>query len=308
MPSTTASTSALALTALLLSSSTTSAQLLGCDAVGCPVDEYRRAHCEVGNATLKAVGIANVTTSLSPAPLTWTLGLQELDNNGTQPLFDRNFYLGTPASLKLDDSTGCALFFEGVSSNLTAPNADQLDKFTCSNSLAESCISDLVAQAQSNYKSLNNGTSKGPALCNQLRDSLANLPPSTCNGVTGSWGTITAQRKLHFSFISPYPHPKCHATTGKDYTLSLISSSRSTAASRDYSQLAPILHAVTPVMTVLGKDSEAEVKLTCLKLVESKAGRTVDVPDAQGGAPKVLAGGAIWSGMVAITWLWLVLL
>lgn len=196
MPSSTiAGSSALALTALLLSSrSTASAQLLGCDAVGCPVDEYRRANCEVGNATLNAVGIANVTTSLSREPLTWTLGLQELDNNGTAPSFDRNYYLGTPPSLKLDDITGCALFFEGVSANLTAPNADQLDKFTCSDSLAESCITDLTAQAQSTFKALNNGTATGPALCNQLRDSLANQAPSTCNGVRGSWGAIATQR------------------------------------------------------------------------------------------------------------------
>jgi len=196
MPSSTiAGTSALALTALLLSSrSTASAQLLGCDAVGCPVDEYRRANCEVGNATLNAVGIANVTTSLSREPLTWTLGLQEVDNNGTAPSFDRNYYLGTPPSLKLDDTTGCALFFEGVSANLTAPNADQLDNFTCSDSLAESCIADLTAQAHSTFKALNNGTATGPALCNQLRDSLANQAPSTCNGVRGSWGAIAAQR------------------------------------------------------------------------------------------------------------------
>lgn len=60
-------------------------------------------------------------------------------------------------------------------------------------------------------------------------------------------------------------------------------------------------------MTVLGKASEAEVKLTCLKLVESQAGRTVDVPDATGGGPSLLAGAGIYSGLVAVTWLWLVL-
>ena len=60
-------------------------------------------------------------------------------------------------------------------------------------------------------------------------------------------------------------------------------------------------------MTVLGKDGEPEVRLTCLKLVESQAGRTVDGPDAEGGAPGIARGAAVYGGLVAVTWLWFVL-
>lgn len=175
---------------------TATAQLLGCDAVGCPIDDNRITRCDVGNATLKAIGVANVTTILDARPLTWTLGLQELSSGGTNPTFDRNFYLGTPPSLQTNDTNGCALFFEGVSANLTSSTGDQLDKFTCSNTLAEACVSDLIAQAQSASEGLGDKADGSSDRCNTLRDLLINQPPTTCNGMKGSWGTILAHRKL----------------------------------------------------------------------------------------------------------------
>lgn len=167
------------------------AELFGCDTVGCPVDEYRTAQCKVGNATLKAVGITNITTTVDTRPLTWTLGLQELQTAGnrsqTTLTLDRNFYLGTPPSFKLEDTTGCALFFEGISANLTTTNKEN---FTCSDALNKDCVSDLITQTQSSGDALSNSD-----FCNKLRDSLVNNPPSTCNGIKSSWGTIVAQRK-----------------------------------------------------------------------------------------------------------------
>lgn len=192
MPSFVSSTSGSAILMILSMGSAAVAQLLGCDAVGCPMDNYRTPKCEVGNVTLKAIGIANVTTTLDSQPLTWTLGLQEL--NGTQPTFDRNFYLGTPTSLDLNGTTGCALFFEGVSGNLTTLAGNQLDKFTCTNTLSESCVSDLITQAESSSKDIED-TSDTSKFCNKLRDSLVNKPPSSCEGVKGSWGTLVAECK-----------------------------------------------------------------------------------------------------------------
>jgi hypothetical protein len=197
---TTSSFSSITLLFSFLGSAVT-AQLLGCDAVKCPVDEYRTAQCEIGNATLKAIGIVNVTTSLDASPFTWTLGLQELKTNGTKPIFDRNFYLGTPPSLKLSDTTGCALFFEGVSANLTVPYEDQLDRFTCSDTMAESCVADLIAQAQSTFEKLEDVSSEAD-VCSRLRDSITREPPSSCNGVKGSWGTVIARSKQVHSCIA----------------------------------------------------------------------------------------------------------
>lgn len=194
MPSHTASASSLATLAFLLFSSTTAAQLVGCDAVGCPVDEYRNAQCEVGNATLKAVGVANVSTSLDTQPLTWTLGLQELKTPNVNVSLDRNYYLGVPSSVQLNNTAGCAFFFEGVSANLTASKGDD-ENFTCSRALAESCVSDLISQAESNYNDVGKNSKGGADLCNKLRDSLVDQPPKSCNGLQGSWGAITAKRK-----------------------------------------------------------------------------------------------------------------
>jgi hypothetical protein len=177
----------------LLSGTSVTAQLLGCDAVGCPIDGNRFVHCEVGNSTLKSIGITNVTTLLDSRPLTWTLGLQEIQGDGSNLTLDRNFYLGTPPSLQLNDTDGCALFFDGISANLSSTAGD--DKFTCSNVLAESCVSSLITQAQSTYEGFGSETDGSSGLCNRLRDSLVNKPPTECSNIMGTWGTILAQRK-----------------------------------------------------------------------------------------------------------------
>lgn len=167
------------------------AELLGCDAVGCPVGEFRTAQCKVGNATLRAVGITNFTTTIDTRPLTWTLGLQEFrqagnDSQGNLAL-DRNFYLGTPPSFQLRGRTGCALFFEGIAPNLTTTNKEN---FTCSDALNKDCVSDLIVQAEASSQILSDSD-----FCNSLRGSLISKPPSTCKLVKGEWGTIVARSK-----------------------------------------------------------------------------------------------------------------
>ncbi|KAF9700495.1 hypothetical protein EKO04_001233 [Ascochyta lentis] len=291
--------------AILLSimfASAATAQLLGCDAVGCPVDEYRNAQCEIGNATLKAIGVANVTSVLDSRPLTWTLGLQELKGNGTNPTFDRNFYLGTPPYLQLNDTKGCALFFEGVSENLTSSSGDQLNKFTCSSALAEACVSDLIAQAQSSYEGFDDEFGGGSDLCNQLRDTLVNKPPTTCSGVKGSWGTIVAQHLTGISAPAKIEQKQCHPTTGRDYDLSLIASIRKEASGRELSKLAPILNAITPVMTIISKGNDTGVELSCLKLVEMKANQTVDSQPSKGSTSLPRSSFALFATIAAVAY------
>lgn len=43
-----------------------------------------------------------------------------------------------------------------------------------------------------------------------------------------------------------------------------------------------MLNAITPVMTVISKDNDTSVELSCLKLVESTANQTVDTKPAEG--------------------------
>jgi hypothetical protein len=67
------------------------------------------------------------------------------------------------------------------------------------------------------------------------------------------------------------------------------------------SQLAPILNAITPVMTVLSKDNTTGVQLSCLKLVDEQANQTVDNTPKQGSATSIRTPAALFSTLVAVT-------
>jgi hypothetical protein len=181
------------------------AELLGCDAVNCTKDSYGTGtKCKVGNSTLGALGITNFTSTLDKSPLTWTFGYNE---NGTKAgndsirLFDRNFYLGTPPSLSLKDTTGCALFFEGYSPTIKKPMGEKQDNFTCADVLNESCVNDVILQAKTEGKNIN-GTSD---FCNQLQKVIADKPPSSCSFLPNkSWGTVVSQCKCYPSNCLPW--------------------------------------------------------------------------------------------------------
>src|SRR5947209_20090139 len=76
------------------------AQLLGCDNVQCPHNPNNSmlADCQLGSITAENIGVANLTTGLSPQPLTWTIGQSENRSISTS-VVGRDFYLGQPPSL-----------------------------------------------------------------------------------------------------------------------------------------------------------------------------------------------------------------
>ncbi|KAK7948492.1 uncharacterized protein PG986_009378 [Apiospora aurea] len=264
------------------------AELVGCDAVGCPTNEYHVAQCKVGNATLQALGITNVTTALDTRSLTWTVGFQEVPKDGSSsghpeaamPL-DKNFYLGAPPSFRFDNSTaGCALFFEGISANITVPQ-EKKNSFTCADALTEACVADLVHQAESAAKLAGDSNA-----CSQLRDSLMNKPPPSCSSAKGTWGSV-ASRPLNGGnqSLEMVDQSQCRATTGQGYDLFLVDSERHYLADRTTKALSQVLLGITPVMTVLEKDGKAKAELTCLRLVDSVANQTDDEPHSSSGSP-----------------------
>ncbi|KAK8134190.1 hypothetical protein PG984_006202 [Apiospora sp. TS-2023a] len=265
------------------------AELLGCDAVGCPTNEYHVAQCKVGNATLKALGITNVTTTLDARPLTWTVGFQEVPkgDDSSHPdaaiVLDKNFYLGTPPSLKFDNGTaaGCALFFEGISANLTVP-LEKKDSFSCADALSGDCVSDLIRQAESAAKLAGNSEA-----CSQLRDALMSKPPSSCNPAKGgTWGSVISRPLAGGNqSLEMMDQSQCRATTGQGYDLFLVDSERHYLADRTTKALSQVLMGITPVMTVLEKDGKAKAELTCLRLVDSVANQTDDEPKPSLGSP-----------------------
>ncbi|KAK7980856.1 hypothetical protein PG989_013313 [Apiospora arundinis] len=259
MPSLTASTLLqVALLPLLLQYGAV-AELLGCDAVGCPTNESHIAQCKVGSAALKALGIATIIIIiiLDTWPWTWTVGFEELPKGDNRPeaalVLDKNFYLGTPPNMRFDNTTtGCALFFEGVSANLTVPQ-NKKNTFTSADALNADCVSDLTRQTESTAKPASDSNA-----CRQLRNSVMTKPPLSCNTIEGgNWGA-------------------CRATTGQGYDLYLVDSERHCLADRTQKALSQVLKWVTPAITVLETDGKAKAELTCLRLVDSVANQTDD--------------------------------
>ena len=174
------------------------AQLLGCNEVNCPQNPDLQPYfsCPVDGAVNTLIGIANLTTALVPQPLTWTVGISQSPNpaNSTESVYSRNFYLGAPPRLDLVDlsnTTGCALFFEGISSQLKFAGPLEYSVGTCSDALSAGCVTDLLNQATSILATLD------PTLgnvCEALESALVNNAPSSC-GVAqrGSWGNISAK-------------------------------------------------------------------------------------------------------------------
>ena len=100
--------------------------------------------------------------SVRAAPARFTIGVQE--GGGTDnSLVERDYFLGTPPSLNLTDSStvrSYALFFEGMSSSLNfrfnpdLPSGVQDSVRTRNDALEASCISDFMSQVRDKMKTI----------------------------------------------------------------------------------------------------------------------------------------------------------
>ncbi|WEW59274.1 hypothetical protein PRK78_004743 [Emydomyces testavorans] len=290
--------------ALLIQSVTS--QIAGCADVGCPAaQEPLVTHeCQFGNATFNAIGIARVDSKITPDPLTWTLGVQAVNDSAhpqnTNWTLQRNFYLGTPPSLDLRQNKtygGCVLVFNGIAPRLAFTSADSRN-WTCSSAMNSKCVDDLRSLARTEVdRVVKNATTE---ICSALGTALQGNVPQSCARLFGSksWGNIISKGRLQMPmhlapmFLSAHKHlqgitgptypaaiqeGKCHPTTGKEYKLSFIASYEDHTAPliKDMSR---VVDSVTPLMTVfypvngtssapatLLKDSEAA--LSCLRPV-----------------------------------------
>ena len=169
-----------------------SAQLLSCTDINCPTDSGL-ARCQVDNTTVTKLGVANFTSSLSPNPLTWTVGLAPAVF--TDSTDQRRYYLGTPPELDLSnlaDITGCALFFTGIEASLSFPGLNSYQKITtdtCADALGSTCVSELTNQALNLVASSTNSSN---VQCFDIAQTLQSSPPLSCTKA-GTWGNITAK-------------------------------------------------------------------------------------------------------------------
>lgn len=86
------------------------ADIVGCDAVNCPLDKYNQTQCVIGNTTAHEIGISSFNSELlSPQPLTWTLAIQTVGNQGNT--IERGFFLGSAPSTNLQVSVSPSLTY-----------------------------------------------------------------------------------------------------------------------------------------------------------------------------------------------------
>jgi hypothetical protein len=207
----------------------TNAQLVGCEATKCPKVNGQDS-CSIDNSTLSSIGTLGFNTTWSTKPLTWTVGFQEVaypattkprctskvrrlrtrilnedpglsrndDCDGTERSYHqyRNYYLGTPR-LQTNKpgfvrQLGCALFFEGISSNLKfSGTSASSDTGTCNDVLTRSCVTDLMEQVK---KVSENLVAIGKTQCVDLQAAIQETAPESCTVTKGgNWGIIYAR-------------------------------------------------------------------------------------------------------------------
>ncbi len=201
----TKSTAMLSLQLLVLLTVTTTsvAQLLGCDDVSCPIDANNGdiASCQLGNVTATQLGIAQVNTSLSPEPFTWTLGasLNSNVNSGkVTRIWGKGFYLSQPSALNLQSSVGvraCGIFLHGASSSLKFHEgslSSQIgsDNGDCGDALTSECVSELEAQALEVAQSVE--SFDGSVTCGVVAEQISANVPSSCRQIPDLWTNISS--------------------------------------------------------------------------------------------------------------------
>ena len=188
---------------LLTVTTTSVAQLLGCDDVNCPIDAKTGdlASCQLGNVTATHLGIAQVNTSLSPEPLTWTLGasLSSNVNSGkVTRIWGKRYYLGQPGALNLQSSDGvnaCGIFLHGASSSLKFHEgivSSQIgnDNGNCGDALTSECVSELEAQAVEVARNVE--SFDGRVTCGVLAEQISANVPSSCRQIPDLWTNISS--------------------------------------------------------------------------------------------------------------------
>lgn len=123
--------------------------IVGCEAVGCPLNET----CTISNDTLSnGIGVAPIVFDNTSFPsLSWVKG-SYIDNSHASDnvtYFD-NFYLATPQGQSLggDDSKACALFFRRFNASFPGPIGEAaFSTGTCPDAIQQSCIDALTKRA-----------------------------------------------------------------------------------------------------------------------------------------------------------------
>lgn len=172
-----------------------SSPILSCLDLKCPNPTGPGA-CTVGNQSFNTVGNTPIlSTSSALSGLSWTEGASILDSTAGRT-FEKSFYLGTPPSLNLTNTGGCAIFFTEVSKAVVF-NSNAISRTvsqgTCKDAISKECILALTKSAQEvDYEGLGSAD-----VCQSIRKSLTDKVDPACVKYTtdGTWTGLSAKGK-----------------------------------------------------------------------------------------------------------------
>lgn len=149
--------------------------VVGCEAVGCPLDNYE-PHCTLANITFENIGLARIPDLPdSLADFSIVKGVN-ISGDGAND-FTSVYYLGTPDDVSLDEIHGCAVIFHDPPQSDSEPDGNGDD--TCSGVIPRNCVNGIQDRAAR--------VADGDAddLCAALRDDLEDNRIGACENLTG---------------------------------------------------------------------------------------------------------------------------
>lgn len=174
--------------------------IVGCIEVGCPpATRITWDNCTVVDRSFPNIGVTRISaTSEALAELSWSKGFNVDDGR----LFHSSYYLGTPPALDLSNTGACALFFHGVSEDLSFGGiSDELADGTCSQAMGSACVDALTARARKfdfidDDDDDDDDRVSPQERCEKLREDFEKNMDDACRQVsTGFWKNLTAVGK-----------------------------------------------------------------------------------------------------------------
>lgn len=171
--------------------------IVGCADVKCPDKENSPTpNCTVVDSNFLSIGLARVPSDIDALEgVSWVQGNSLVERTDDQPLYKKNFYLGTPPDFSFNGTGACALFFGNVSGNVDFDGDDiDLSQGTCAQAMSEGCVSAMISRAEGlDYEGLSSEEA-----CEKLEKEFRDNLDSECDayGRGGKWLNLTAIRKF----------------------------------------------------------------------------------------------------------------
>ncbi|KAH7140220.1 hypothetical protein B0J13DRAFT_608645 [Dactylonectria estremocensis] len=248
--------------------------IVGCSVVGCPASETNSTanDCRVVDKNFTVIGVSRIPVNASSelSGLTWVQGVTTEDSEDER-LFEKTFYLGTPADVDIGDVGACALFFTDTKSVAFNGTNDAESQGTCQEAMTESCVSALTARA----KDIDYDDLTVDEACSKLKEEFEDNLDSACKPFAGSnsWPGLSV-KALSGSSESPITTKKngssnCWPILPKSDNLNIVASFESNGNTTAESTTRNLFE-ITPILTVFFPGngtliSKVDSQMSCMK-------------------------------------------